>query len=145
MLSEPNVRFVGSHYYLPPTLTMWASVGNQDTARTAFAQVELLYASDFALAKPDPAEAEEYRRMFLEALRWLAADDLGRNALDSCIARSRRLLREDRWHLLASALLIEAYLARGDRRAARRQYERYIQDHGVPSPQLAQIVRMHGL
>jgi DNA-binding SARP family transcriptional activator len=118
---------------------------NWDSARTAFAHVEQLYGGDFALAKPDPAEPEEYRRIFLEALCWLAADDLGRNALDSCITRSRRLLREDRWHPLAPALLIEAYLARGDRRAARRQYERYIQDHGAPSPQIAQIARTHGL
>ncbi|MFL5802230.1 MAG: BTAD domain-containing putative transcriptional regulator [Roseiflexaceae bacterium] len=122
-----------------------AATGGQDAAREAFTRAEQLYSGDFALAKPDPGEAEEYRRALQEALRWLAEDDLRRGAHDSCIARARRLLRDDPWDTAAPALLIEAYLARGDRRSARRQYERYLKQHGEASPEIAQIARKHRL
>jgi DNA-binding SARP family transcriptional activator len=122
-----------------------AATGQQDAAREAFMRAEQLYGGDFALAKPDLGEAEEYRRAFQEALRWLADDDLRRGAYDTCIARARRLLRDNPWDTTAPALLIEAYLACGDRRAARRQYERHLKQHGEASPAIAQIARKHRL
>lgn len=121
------------------------SSGDVCAVRAAFIQAEQLYGGGFALAKPDPGEAEEYHRAALEALRWLASDDLRRDASDSCIARARRLLREDQWDATASALLIAAYLQRGNRRAARQHYERFIQLHGQPSPELVHIARSHWL
>ena len=44
-----------------------------------------------------------------------------------------------------AASQIEAYLACGDRRAARRQYERYLKQHGEASPEITQIARKHRL
>lgn len=121
------------------------AAGDHAAARTAFTQAEQIYTGDFALAKPDPGEAEEYHRATLEAVRWLAHDDLRRGAFDSCIARARRLLREDAWDTAASALLIAAYLNRGNRRAARQQYERFVQLHGQPSPEIMRLARAHWL
>lgn len=121
------------------------AAGDQASARAAFTEAERLYTGDFALAKPDPGEAEEYHRTHLEAVRWLAHDDLRRNAFESCIARSRRLLREDSWDITASTLLIAAYLSRGNRRAARQQYERFVQLHGQPSPEIMRLARAHWL
>jgi DNA-binding SARP family transcriptional activator len=119
--------------------------GDADPLRQAFAQAEQLYKGDFALAKPDPAEAEEYHRAALEALCWLANDDLRRGACDLCIARARRLLREDAWNSAGATLLIAAYLQRGNRRAARQHYERFVQLHGEPSPELLDLARAHWL
>jgi DNA-binding SARP family transcriptional activator len=119
--------------------------GDAELPRLAFAQAEQLYSGDFALAKPDPGEAEEYHRAALEALCWLANDDLHRGACDSCIARARRLLREDSWNSTGSALLIAAYLQRGNRRAARQHYERFVQMHGQPSSELLDLARAHWL
>lgn len=119
--------------------------GDHVGARAAFTEVEQRYTGDFALARPDPLEAETYRHMLLEALRWLAADDLHRGELAACIARARRLLREDRWDTVAPVLLIRAYLAQGNRRAARRQYEQYRTLHGEVPPELADLARRHGL
>jgi DNA-binding SARP family transcriptional activator len=121
------------------------AAGDLHSARQAFIRAEQQYGGSFALAKPDPGEAEEYRRAFLEALCWLAADDLRQGALESCIARARRVLREDRWDTTAPALLLEAYLAHGDRRAARRLYEQHLKEHGQASPQIALLARKHRL
>jgi DNA-binding SARP family transcriptional activator len=122
-----------------------AAAGDQAAARAAFAQAEQLYSGDFALAKADPGEADEYRRAALAALHWLAADDLRRGAIKDCMARARRVLRDDPWDTAAPALLIEAQLACGDRRAARRQYERFLKQHGAASPEIARLARVHGL
>jgi DNA-binding SARP family transcriptional activator len=119
--------------------------GDHDAARDYFTQAEQRYSGDFALAKPDPGEVEEYRQGFLEALCWLAADDLRRGAPESCIARARRVLHEDYLDNIAPALLIQAYLAAGNQRAARRQRERYVQLHGETSPAIQQLVRTHRL
>lgn len=119
--------------------------GDHDAAREHFTHSERFYSGDFALAKPDPGEAEEYRRALLEVLRWLATDDLRRGALESCIARARRVLHEDHWDSTAPVLLIQAYIAAGNRRVARRQYERYVQLHGAPSPAIKQIAQTHRL
>jgi DNA-binding SARP family transcriptional activator len=62
-----------------------------------------------------------------------------------CIARARRLLREDAWNSAGATLLIAAYLQRGNRRAARQHYERFVQLHGEPSPELLDLARAHWL
>jgi DNA-binding SARP family transcriptional activator len=117
------------------------AIGDREAARTAFEQVETLYAGDFTLAKPDPDEADGYCRAASAALCWLVADDLDRGAFSAAATRARRVLREDRWNADAPVLLIEAHLALGDRRAARRQYERYLQLHGEASAGLARLAR----
>ena len=122
-----------------------AAAGDREAARAAFAQAEQLYTGDFALAKADPGEADDYRRAALEAISWLAADDLRQGAITDCMARARRVLRDDPWDAAAPALLIEAQLAGGDRRAARRQYERFLKQHGTASPEIARLARAHGL
>lgn len=119
--------------------------GDEGAARAAYEQAEQLYAGPFALGKPDRAEAEAYQQRFIAVLRWLAADDLRRNAFDECIARSRRVLRENRWDTVVPALLIQAHLASGNRRAARRAFERYVKLHGQPTEEIAQLAREHGL
>jgi DNA-binding SARP family transcriptional activator len=121
------------------------AAGDHDGARAAFEQVERLYTGDFALARPAPGEAGDYRAVYHAAARWLAADALRRGAPGACIDRVRRLLQADPWDPDSPALLIEAYLARGDRRSARRQVERYLQVHGAPSPEIQALVKAHGL
>jgi DNA-binding SARP family transcriptional activator len=119
--------------------------GEREAVRTIYTRIEQLYTGDFALAKADPDEAEEYRRAFLNALRRLATDDLQQGNLEACIARSKRLLREDRWDIDAPALLIQAYIANGNRRAARRQYEQFCTLHGQPTEEIVDLVRQHNL
>jgi DNA-binding SARP family transcriptional activator len=118
---------------------------DRETARATFERAEELYIGDFALAKPNPGEADEYHRMLLEALRWVADDDLRRGSYDSCIRRTQRLLREDPWSREAPELLVEAYLDCGNRRAARRVYQRYLQLHKEISERIAQLAREHRL
>ncbi len=122
-----------------------AAHGETDCARAAFAAAERLYVGDFALAKADPAEALVYRHSFCDALRWLAADDLAREDYVTCSVWAQRLLRYDEWDTVAPALLIRAFLALGDRRAARRQYRRFLKAHGTPTPELQLLAREHGL
>ncbi len=119
--------------------------GRREAARGAFLHAEQLYRGDFALAKPDPGEGEEYRHAFLQAIYWLAEDDLRCDQAEASIARAQRILREDPWHCGAAVLLINAYLASGNRRAARRQYERLVKTHSTLPPEIVQIARMHGL
>jgi DNA-binding SARP family transcriptional activator len=157
-------RFVvttGQGYQLAPSITVSVDLeqfiahvragqeaavrGDTDSARTDFTAAERRYVGDFALAKADTAEALTYRRLFCDALRWLAADDLARSDYASCIARAQRLLQHDEWDTAAPALLIRAFLAHGDRRAARRQYQRFLKVHGAPTPEIQQLARTHGL
>ncbi|MBC8159749.1 MAG: tetratricopeptide repeat protein [Roseiflexaceae bacterium] len=113
--------------------------GDHTAAHAAFALVEQLYTGNFALSKPDPVEADGYRQRFHEALLWLAASNLSQGQLEYCITRARQLLNDEPWNSPAPALLIQAYLARGDRRAARRQYQRFLQRHGAASVEIAQL------
>jgi DNA-binding SARP family transcriptional activator len=55
------------------------------------------------------------------------------------------LLREDRWDIDAPALLIQAYIANGNRRAARRQYEQFCTLHDQPTEEIVDLVRQHNL
>ncbi len=119
--------------------------GDLQAARTAWEQAERLYTGPFALAKPTEIEAEEYQHAFIDALLWLAADDLQAGNIDLCITRARRVLQEDRWDTAAPALLIRAYLAQSNRRAARRQVGQFAALHGQPSAEIARLVREHGL
>jgi DNA-binding SARP family transcriptional activator len=122
-----------------------AAHGEHDAARASFTQIERLYTGAFALAKPDPGEAEEYRQSFLDALRQLAADDLREGALESCIARARRVLHEDYLDSTAPALLIQTHLAAGNRRAARRQYQHYCKLHGRLPEKIVRLARENDL
>lgn len=119
--------------------------GNVDKARSDFGVAEHLCTGDFALAKADLAERLLYQRTLCDALRWLATDNLEQDEHATCIARVQRLLQYDAWDADASALLICAFIARGDRRAARRQYQRFLKTHGAPTPQIRQLACMHGL
>lgn len=119
--------------------------GRREAARSAFLRAEQLYQGDFALAKSDPGEGEEYRRAFLQAIYWLAEDDLCCSQAEACRARAQRILREDPWHTGAAALLLKAYLASGNRRAARRHYERLMKIHDSLPPEIVQIARTYGL
>ena len=121
------------------------ALGDGPAARAAFTEVEQLYTGDFALAKPDPGEAEAYRRAAMEAVRWLAHDDLRQGAFDACIERARRVAREDPWDEQAPALLIAAYIAAGNRRGARRQYQRYLELHDRPSCEIVRLAKEHAL
>ncbi|NOK60720.1 MAG: hypothetical protein GFH27_549297n321 [Chloroflexi bacterium AL-W] len=121
------------------------SKNERDVARTAFLSVEQEYTGDFALARHDPLEAAEYHHVFCEAVRWLATDDLDQKDFAACLTRAKRLLHEDRYDATASELVISALLALGNRRAARRQYQRHLETHETLSPALHKLIRKHRL
>ena len=121
-----------------------AAHGQPNAARAAFVHADQLYVGDFALARPNPFEADEYRRLHVAALRWLAEDDLQRGAFDDTVATARRLLDMDRWDEAAWLLLIRGLLAAGDRRMARQQYARYRRMFDQPAPAMKELAKANG-
>lgn len=119
--------------------------GDRGAVRAAYEQIEQLGTGAFALNKPDPAEAEAYHVATMNALRWLAQDDLARSDLLAALGRAQRLVREDQWNHDGWRLLVEVYLAQGNRRTARRQYERYLKLQDEPDDAVLQLARMHHL
>jgi DNA-binding SARP family transcriptional activator len=95
------------------------------------------------LAKPDPNEAESYHAAAMDAVHWLAQDDLVQHNVHSALERAQRLVREDRWDHGGWRLLIEAYLSQGNRRAARQQYARYLKLQDDPDDAVVELARKH--
>lgn len=111
--------------------------GCLDEVRIAYRKVEQLYTGSFSLAKVESDESEWYRQAFCEAVHWLSQEDLQQARYDACIMRANRLLRENADDIIAIELLIEAYLAIQNRRAARRMYNRAIRANQRLSPRIS--------
>jgi DNA-binding SARP family transcriptional activator len=104
-----------------------------------------VYVGPFTLAKAEPSEAEVYHAAAMDAVLWLAHDDLRQNHLESALARARWLVHKDRWDHRGWRLLIETYLRQNNRRAARQQWERYLKLHSDPDDAVIQLARSHKL
>jgi DNA-binding SARP family transcriptional activator len=117
--------------------------GDLVAARTAYQHMAALYGGLPVFNKIDPIEAETYHNAAMHALRWLAADALAQQHNAQALKYAQRLVRDDRWDHENWRLLIEAYLAQNNRRAARRQYLRYRKLHDDPDEAVLQLGRRH--